>query len=170
MKSSTILLLTILFLFTQCKKERTPIIFVESDPLPYDEVCKESIVTTHEFKNIVPDVTNYDNKIKVSLTFPSCYRVTGLTGLDDRYGNFVVSEYDIILRFGIGQPAGTNGLDASNDKTVEIINGRELWYEERNGILYFSYPSAGPATFETTNVEYKEEFLKYLRTITVRAQ
>ena len=113
---------------------------------------------------------NYDNKIKVTLTFPDCYKITSLTGLDDRYGNFVVPEHDILLSFGIGQPAGTHGLDASSTKTIEVINGREFWYEEKNDRIFFSFPSAGPASFETSNVEFKEEFLKYLRTITVRVQ
>ena len=169
-KSTFLILLSCLFLFTKCKKEIDPIIIIEPTPPPYNELCKQSLVTTHEFRNIVPDATNYDNKIKVTITFPDCYKITGLTGLDDRYGNFIVSEYDILLSFGIGQPAGTHGLDASSTKTVEVINGRELWYEEKYDKIFFSFPSAGPASFETASIEYKEEILSYLRTLTVRAQ
>jgi len=170
MKNFTLLiLLSCLFFFTQCK-ERDPLIIIESDPVPYNELCIQNNVKTHLFENIVPDGTTYDDKIKVSFTFPDCYKVTNLHGIDDVHGNFVVPEYDIILSFGIGQPAGTHGLDASTNKTIEIINGREFWHEERSGKVLFSFPSAGPATFETTDVEYKEELLKHLRTITVRAQ
>ena len=169
-KSNLLIVLGCLFFFTQCKKEKDPVIIVEADPPPYNQLCQQGQATTHEFEDIVPDATMYDKKIKVTITFPNCYKVVGLTGIDDRYGNFVVPEHDVFLSFGIGQPAGTNGLDASSTKTIEIINGREFWYEEKDGMVYFSYPSAGPATFETANVEYKDEILKYLRTLTARVQ
>ena len=171
MKKSTFsILLGCLFLFVQCKEEKEPIQFTEPDPPNYDQICQQSVTTTFDFENIVPDGTMYDNKIKVSVTLPSCYQLTGVFGVDDQYGSFVVPELDIVLSFGIGEPAGTNGLDGSTTKTEELINGRPFWYEEKDDKVYFSFPTAGPASFVTSNVEYKDEFVNYLRSLTFRTQ
>jgi len=171
MKKSTLLILIgCLFLLVQCKKEKEPIQIIKSDPPSYNELCLQSQNTIFEFTNIVADGSNFEEKFKVTITLPDCYQLSNFINLDAKHGNFVVPELDINLEFGMGQPVGTHFLDVSTTKTEEIINGRVLWYEEKDEKLYFSYPSAGPASFVSSNVDLKDEFLSYLKTLTVEIQ
>lgn len=168
--TAPIFAILLIFLFVKCKKEIAPIQIIESDPPSYHELCLQAPNTIFEFTGIVADETNFEQKYTVTLTFPSCYQLTNFIDLDAKYGNLVVPELDINLQFGMGQPVGTHLLDISTTKTEEIINGRVFWYEERNEKLYFSFPAAGPASFVSSNIEFKEELLTYLRTLKFRGQ
>ena len=137
-------------------------------------MAKISIVGGNEKNNASPpcdDATLVQLTISaqdmLTMDFPDCYTLEVLQGIDSHVGKLEANEIGVEMQYDVGYLAGDYVSDSSPNQTTVQGQYESFRYEEKNNILHFTFPGAGPANFWTSQLDQKDNLIKYLGSLKV---
>ena len=103
----------------------------------------------------------------LTMDFPDCYTIEVLQGIDSYVGKLEATVIGVEILYDVGLLAGEYISDSSPNQITAQGQHEPFRYETMNNVLYFTFPSAGPANFWTSQIDQKDNLIKYLGSLKV---
>ena len=152
-----------IFLLTQCKHSAEELSVTESDT--GTDTDTEVVTTLCEDNPMI--VLSISAADEISIEFPDCFTIEALQGIDSYVGIIEALDQEVEIYYDIGYFAGAYVQENSPGQTTVQGTYEEFRYKIMNDLLILTFPEAGPANFNTSQIEHLDDLVEVFKSLKV---